>query len=177
MASSVTVVLLLVTTILLQQGDARKCPFGQRQINGVCTKHCSIVCRSIELPCEPFLEESPDRNVSLWTAAENTPCFQVETDQTTGEKFLRTSCKCPDRIYTNTSNPGSLFNCILTEITEVEEEINFGQLYWVQLGVVRASGEDVDFQGDTRRNRICLVDAFEDVEFGSFIRFRYKYHS
>lgn len=175
MAPSITLgALFLVATILLQPSDARRCPVGQRHVNGVCLQHCSKVCRGIQLSCEPFLRDSPDTNVPSWTAAENTPCFQVETDQLTGEKFLRTSCKCPNRIYTNTSNPGALSNCILSSITENEEEINFGRLYWVQLGVVRALGEDIDFQGDTKRNRICLVDTAEDVEFGSFIRFRYN---
>ena len=174
MASRVTVVLLLLATmILLQQGDARKCPIGQRQINGVCLQHCFTICRKIELPCEPFLDD-PDQTVPSWTAAENTPCFQVETHQLTGERFLRTSCKCPDRIYTNTSNPGALSNCILSTITEFEEEINFGQLSRVRLGAVRASGEDIDFQGKTKRSQICLVDAFEDVEFGSLTKFRHN---
>ena len=145
--------------MLLQQSDAHKCCFGERLIDGVCLRPCFTVCRKIELPCEPFLDD-PDQTVPSWTAAENTPRFQVETHQLTGERFLRTSCKCPDRIYTNTSNPGALSNCILSTITEIEEEINFGQLSRVQLGVVMASGEDVDFQGDTERIRICLVDAF-----------------
>ena len=173
MASSVAAVLLLATTILLQQSDARKCCFRERLINGVCLQPCSTVCRKIELPCEPFLED-PDQTVPSWTAAENTPCFQVETHQLTGERFLRTSCKCPDRIYTNTNNPAALSNCILSTITDTADEINFGKLFRVQLGVVRASVEDVHFQGDTERNLICRVGAFEDVIFGSLALFRHN---
>ena len=145
-------------------------------MNDSCLKRCSEVCPFINLPCEPFLEStSPSAGNNLsWIAAENVPCFQREQDQLTGDVFFRTSCRCPDRIYTNTSNPGALSNCILSEIFEADLEINFGQLFSVQLGFVRASRRDIDFQGDAKRNKICLVDTAEDVEFGSSTRFSYN---
>ena len=172
--SSATPTVFLFTTVLLQQTIAGRCPYGQRFINGFCHRHCSKVCRNIKLPCEPFLDTSIIKNYSSWKDAENVPCFQREWDQITGEVFLRTSCMCPNRTYTNTSNPGALSNCILSEITETEGEINFGRLSWVQLGVVRAEAQDIDFQGNAKRNHICLVDTVEDVEFGSFTKFRYN---
>ena len=167
---------LLTGLLVLQLTCARKCPYGQRFVDGSCYKHCSKVCRNVKLSCEPFLEapSSPHNNVSSWVEAENVPCFQRERDQITGEMFLRTSCKCPDRIYTNTSNPAAFFNCILSEITEKELEINFGQLCWVQIGAIRALERDIDFQGNTKRNLICVVDTAEDVEFGSLTKFSYN---
>ncbi|CAI8019886.1 hypothetical protein GBAR_LOCUS11913 [Geodia barretti] len=173
--ASISAFRLLATLLLLSQTSARRCPPRHKFINGSCYNRCSVVCPNVDLPCEPFLEASLSTgDLSSWIAAENAPCFQREFDQITGAKFLRTSCRCPERIYTNTSNPGSLSNCILSEITEENLEINFGRLSQVQLGVVRASGEDIDFQGDTRRNMICVVDTAEDVEFGTMTKFSYN---
>jgi hypothetical protein len=171
MTSSLLIVAVLLTAVLLQLTFAEECPCGQRFINGVCLQPCSKVCRDIKLPCEPFLDDAPDPDISAWLAAESVPCFQRERDQTTGERFLRTSCKCPDRTY-GADNPGDLSNCILSEITD--ETINFGQLYRVQLGMVRATDGDIDFEGDAERSLICKVDASSDVEFETTIKFSYN---
>ena len=172
---SMTVKVILLFILLLQQATARKCPLGEIFIKDTCLKRCSEVCPFIKLPCEPFLDmQSSPYNVSSWIAAENVPCFQREYDQLTGNEFFRTSCRCPDRIYTNTSNPGTLSNCILSAITETELEINVGQLSSVQLGIVTADRKDIDFQGDTNGNLICMVDTAEDLEFGSSTKFSYN---
>lgn len=173
MFSAITVVIIGVTLFL--HSEARKCPIGQRFLNGTCTKHCYQQCRGIDLPCDPFLiNPLTSSDLSSWEAAENIPCFQRERDQITGETFLRTSCRCPERVYTNTSNPGTLSNCILTEITEEQLEINFGQLSWVQIGAIRALGEDIDFQGNVKRSNICVAYTAEDVEFGTMTKFSYN---
>ena len=172
--TSTSAFILLATMLFLRETSARRCPIGQKYIDGFCYKRCSVVCPNIYLSCDPFLAApSPTRDNYSWIAAENAPCFQREFDQITGARFLRTSCRCPERLYTNTTDPGALSNCILSEITE-GQEINFGELSRVQLGVVRSLGEDVDFQGDTKRNKICLIYAFEDVEFGTMTKFRYN---
>ena len=39
---------------------------------------------------------------------------------------------------------------------------------------MRASREDIDSEGRAKRNMICVMDAAEDVEFGTMTKFSYN---
>ena len=175
MVNNAFVVVLTATLILLvQQGDGRQCCIGGKIINGACLPPCSKVCPHVNLPCQPFLDGTNDPD--SWTAAQNIPCFQYEEDQVTGKSFLRTSCRCPDRDYTDDSlNPPTLSNCILLTI-DTEEEIHMGRMFQVQLGLMRSIGEHVDifFIEDVSNSRICLIYAGGNVEFREPIEFKFN---
>ena len=172
MANNVFFAVLTATLILLvQQGDGRQCCIGGKIINGACLPPCSKVCPHVNLPCQPFLEGTNDPD--SWTAAQNIPCFQYEEDQVTGKSFLRTSCKCPDRDYTDDSlNPPTLSNCILSTI-ETEENIYMGQMFQVQLGLMYADDRDINFEEDVSNSRICILDS-DNVYFQNFIEFKFN---
>ena len=173
MVNNMFVSVLTATLILLvQQGDGRQCCIGGKIINGACLPPCSKVCPHVNLPCQPFLEGTNDPD--SWTAAQNIPCFQYEEDQVTGKSFLRTSCRCPDRDYTDDSlNPPTLSNCILLTI-DTEEEIHMGRMFQVQLGLVYADGPDINFEEDVSNSRICLLESRDDVFFQNFIEFKFN---
>jgi len=95
----------------------------------------------------------------------------VERKQGTKALFVRTTCKCPDRDYTVSDScneagaAASLSNCVRAWIYQAPE-INFQDLSNVQLGYVRSTGADIDFQGKIKKSLFCRIDAYEDVEFG-----------
>ena len=164
-------VLTATLIVLVQQGDGRQCCIGGKIINGACLPPCSKVCPHVKLSCQPFLHGTNDPD--SWTAAQNIPCFQYEEDQVTGKSFLRTSCRCPDRDYTDDSNLPTLSNCILSTI-EATETICMGRMFQVQLGLMYAEDHDIDFEEDVSNSRICKLEAEEDLEFQECIEFKFN---
>jgi len=152
-------------------------------IKGVCKclKPCSKVCRNFSIRCNG--DYGPG---SYWEEYENLRCFQWERRQARqlatfprtvpiSRRFLRTTCKCPDRNYAASDacapwTQANLSNCIQGKIeTDGTYEINFGHLTNVQLGHVHATGNDfdIDFQGDVTGSHFCELESDEgDIEFG-----------
>ena len=138
----------------------------------MCLEKCRNVCRSFSIKCTGEYD---------WTSFENKRCYQFEKMQGTGPisaLFLRTSCRCPSRDYSVSDScapatQANLSNCIIGEITSVDQEINFGTLSNVQIGRVSATGTDdegkpvdIDFQGDASGSHFCELEADGDIEFG-----------
>lgn len=134
-----------------------------------CLRPCSKVCTGISLRCGALADDPPKYPI-WWYNFENRRCFQVERQQGTNSLFIRTTCKCPTRDYTVsdscTPNAGaSLSNCVQAYISQAPE-INFQDLSSVQLGYVKSTTKDIDFQGKVEKSLFCRIDAHEDVEFG-----------
>jgi len=134
-----------------------------------CLKPCAKVCTGISLRCGPLAEDPPAYPI-WWANFENQPCFQMEPKQGKKGFFMRWSCRCPDRDYTVSDacdpNAGAfLSNCVRAWIVQAPE-INFQDLSSVQLGYVRSTNKDIDFQGKVDKSLFCRIDAHEDVELG-----------
>jgi len=134
-----------------------------------CLRPCAKVCTGISLRCGQLAEDPPAYPI-WWHNFENRRCYQMEKKQGANKFFMRWSCRCPDRDYTVsdscTANAGaSLSNCVRAWIVQAPE-INFQDLSSVQLGYVRSTDKDIDFQGKVQKSIFCRIDAHEDVEIG-----------
>lgn len=134
-----------------------------------CLRPCSRVCTRRWLRCGGLAEDPPSYPIA-WHNAEQQRCYQIEKSQL-GVYFLRTKCKCPIRDYTvsdgcdTTGATASLSNCIQGYLSQ-NSEINFHDVSNVQLGYVKSTSGDIDFQGFITRSMFCRIDSAEDVEYG-----------
>eukprot|EP00588_Corethron_pennatum_P023646 CAMPEP_0194314810 /NCGR_PEP_ID=MMETSP0171-20130528/11622_1 /TAXON_ID=218684 /ORGANISM="Corethron pennatum, Strain L29A3" /LENGTH=684 /DNA_ID=CAMNT_0039070369 /DNA_START=213 /DNA_END=2268 /DNA_ORIENTATION=+ len=158
-----------------KDGDSDSADSGTRRLQAKskykpwCLKPCAKVCTGISLKCGQLAEDPPAYPI-WWSNFENRPCFQMEQKQGKKKYFMRWSCRCPDRDYTVSEacdpNAGAfLSNCVRAWIVQAPE-INFQDLSSVQLGYVRSTEKDIDFQGKVDKSIFCRIDAHEDVEIG-----------